>query len=257
LVYHELTVWSRGIIMDKEARDVSSCIATAARSLGYHADNVSDYVDDPDRTNCLVRRYARFGDTPIVDRFVYENPRPDWVVLVEETIIKAVNFLRGTPARGGVLVINSQRDPGYLLKFLPDEMKAKLAKFVVVDAAGLAEQRGSSPWMFVRNLSELALDRMSTEGAEERLAIGLGIAAPLMPGAARPRGERRVLMRAAVIEVVHHLVLKAVPAERRSPLFDQARDLVTEAGWGLDELFEAAVDGPARGALFRVLGLAD
>jgi hypothetical protein len=34
--------------------------------------------------------------------------------------------------------------------------------------------------MFVRNLSELALDRMSTEGAEERLAIGLGIAAPLI-----------------------------------------------------------------------------
>ncbi len=59
-------------------------------------------------------------------------------------------------------------------------MKAKLAKFVVVDAVGLAEQRGTSPWMFVRNLSELALDRMSTEGAEERLAIGLGIAAPLI-----------------------------------------------------------------------------
>src|SRR5262252_2143764 len=65
-VYHELTVWSRGIIMDKEARDVSSCIAAAARALGYYADNVSDYVDDPDRTNCLVRRYARFGDFPIV-----------------------------------------------------------------------------------------------------------------------------------------------------------------------------------------------
>jgi oxalate oxidoreductase subunit delta len=179
-VYHELTVWSRGIIMDKEARDVSSCVAMAARSLGYHADNVSDYVDDPDRTNCLVRRYARFGDAPIVDRFVYENPQPDWVVLVEETIIKAVNFLRGTPEHSGVLVINSQRDPEYLLKFLPDEMKAKLAKFVVVDAVGLAEQRGTSPWMFVRNLSELAFDRMSTEGAVERLAIGLGVAAPVI-----------------------------------------------------------------------------
>lgn len=59
-------------------------------------------------------------------------------------------------------------------------MKARLAKFVVVDAVGLAEQRGQSPWMFVRNLSELALDRMSTEGAEERLAIGMGIAAPLI-----------------------------------------------------------------------------
>jgi hypothetical protein len=80
---------------------------------------------------------------------------------------------------------------------------------------------------------------------------------PLMPGVARPRGERRVLMRAAVIEVVHHLVLKAVPPEQRSPLFDQARDLLTEAGWGLGELFEAAEDGPARSALFRALGLED
>jgi len=78
---------------------------------------------------------------------------------------------------------------------------------------------------------------------------------PLMAGVARPRGERRVLMRAAVVEVVGHLVLKAVPAGERSPLFDQARDLLTEAGWGLDELFEAAYDGPAQRDLFRVLGL--
>jgi hypothetical protein len=188
-VYHELTVWSRGIIMDKEARDVSSCVAATARALGYYADNVSDYVDDPDRTNCLVRRYARFGDSPIVDRFVYENPHPDWVVLVEETIIKAVNFLRGTPERTGVVVVNSVRDPHYLLKFLPDEMKAKMAKFVVVDAVGLAEQRERSPWMFVRNLSELAFDRMSTEGAEERLAIGMGIAAPLIGALTAVTGE--------------------------------------------------------------------
>jgi hypothetical protein len=188
-VHHELTVWSRGIIMDKEARDVSTCVATAARALGYYAENVSDYVDDPDRTNCLVRRYARFADTPILDRFVYENPHPDWVVLVEETIIKAVNFFRGTPDGKGILVINSARDPGYLLKFLPDSMKSKLAKLVVVDAVGLAEQRGSSPWMYVRDLSELAFDRMSTEGAVERLAIGMGIAAPLLGALTAATGE--------------------------------------------------------------------
>ena len=91
-MHHELTVWSRGIIMDKEARDVSTCIAAAARTLGYHAENVSDYVDDPDRTNCLVRRYARFADEPILDRFVYENPHPDWIVLVEETIQSGCGF---------------------------------------------------------------------------------------------------------------------------------------------------------------------
>jgi len=78
---------------------------------------------------------------------------------------------------------------------------------------------------------------------------------PLLPGVARPRGERRLAMQEAVVEVVRHLVLEAVPPERRSPLFDQARDLLGEAGWGLDELFEAAEDGPARGALFRALGL--
>jgi hypothetical protein len=179
-VYHELTVWSRGIIMDKEARDVSSCIAAAARKAGYHTENVSDYIDDPDRTNCLVRRYARFGDQPILDRFIYENPHPDWVVLIEETIVKAVNFFRGTRDGTGVLVINSAREPEYLLKFLPDSMRAKLARLVVVDGVGLAEQRGDSPWMYVRNLSELAFDRMSTEGAVERLAIGLGVAAPVI-----------------------------------------------------------------------------
>jgi Pyruvate/2-oxoacid:ferredoxin oxidoreductase gamma subunit len=166
--------------MDKEARDVSTCIANAARKLGYYAENVSDYVDDPDRTNCLVRRYARFDTEPILDRFVYENPHPDWVVLVEETIIKAVNFFRNTAEGSGVLVVNSARDPHYLLKFLPEHMVAKLGKLVVVDATGLAEQRGSSPWMYVRDLSELAFDRMSTEGAVERLAIGRGIAAPMI-----------------------------------------------------------------------------
>jgi oxalate oxidoreductase subunit delta len=175
--------------MDKEARDVSSCIAAAARKLGYYTENVSDYVDDPDRTNCLVRRYARFGDEPILDRFVYENPHPDWVVLIEETIVKAVNFFRGTPDGEGVLVINSARDPEYLLKFLPDHMLAKLAKLVVVDAVGLAEQRGGSPWMFVRDLSELAFDRMSTEGAVERLAIGLGIAAPVIGALVAATGD--------------------------------------------------------------------
>jgi oxalate oxidoreductase subunit delta len=179
------------------------------------ADNVSDYVDDPDRTNCLVRRYARFGDSPIVDRFVYENPRPDWVVLVEETILKAVNFLRGTPDGAGVLVVNSAREPEYLLKFLPDSMRAKLAKFVVVDAVGLAEQRGSSPWMFVRDLGELAYDRMSTEGAEERLAIGMGIAAPLIGALAAATGElpldgvaEQVADRDAMFRgVAHHRVI--------------------------------------------------
>jgi hypothetical protein len=179
-VYHEITVWTRGIIMDKEARDVVNCMATAASNAGFHSHYISDYVDDPDRTNCLIRKYARFGDQPIVDHFVYENPHPDWVVLVEETIIKGVNFFRGTPDGQGVLLVNSKRDPEYLLRFLSEPLRAKLSKLVVVDAVDLAEQVGRSPWMFVRDLGQLAYDRMSTEGASERSEVGIGIAAPLI-----------------------------------------------------------------------------
>jgi len=59
---------------------------------------------------------------------------------------------------------------------------------------------------------------------------------PLSPGISRGTGERRAVLRAAVIQVVGHLVERAVPPSRRVPLFDQALDLLDEAGWGLDEL---------------------
>jgi hypothetical protein len=78
---------------------------------------------------------------------------------------------------------------------------------------------------------------------------------PLQPGISRPTGERRALMRDAVIQVIRHLVLESVPPSERGVLFDQAADLLDLAGWGLDELFEAATEGPARGELLRRLGL--
>jgi len=78
---------------------------------------------------------------------------------------------------------------------------------------------------------------------------------PLQPGIARPAGERKALMREAVIQVVHHLVVESVPPSQRSVMFDQAADLLDLAGWGLDELFEASRDGPARDELLGRLGL--
>lgn len=77
---------------------------------------------------------------------------------------------------------------------------------------------------------------------------------PLSVGPARSAGK--AALRAAVVEVIGHLVEEAVPPERRSAAFEQARGLLEEAGWGLDELLAAAEEGPARRELFRVLGLA-
>jgi hypothetical protein len=79
---------------------------------------------------------------------------------------------------------------------------------------------------------------------------------PLTPGVSRA-GERRATLREAVIQVVRHLVVRAVPISQRVPLFEQAAGLLDEAGWGLDELVAAAEPGPARDTLLRTLGLLD
>jgi hypothetical protein len=78
---------------------------------------------------------------------------------------------------------------------------------------------------------------------------------PLFPGISRGTEDRRAALRAAVIQVVGHLVERAVSPAQRVPLFDQALDLLDEAGWGLDELAAAAGPGPARDALLRTLSL--
>jgi hypothetical protein len=78
---------------------------------------------------------------------------------------------------------------------------------------------------------------------------------PLTPGISRATEARRAMLRTAVIQVVGHLVERAVPPAQRDPLFGQAMDLLDEAGWGLDELAEAASPGPARDVLLRTLGL--
>ena len=180
-MYHEITVWTRGIIMDKEARDIANSLSQAARRDGRRALYISDYVDSPDRTNCLVRKYARISDAEIQDTLVYENPHPDIVVLVEETLIKAVDYTRTTPPGEGVVVVNSRRDPRYLARFLPD--LAKVKRLIVVDAVGDDSQR----WLY-KNLTGLGYDRLSTEGAAELAAVGGGISAPLLGATARGTG---------------------------------------------------------------------
>jgi hypothetical protein len=78
---------------------------------------------------------------------------------------------------------------------------------------------------------------------------------PLMPGIARTSADRRSELRQAVIQVVGHLVVRSVPPSQRLPAFDQAVDVLDEAGWGLDELVAAAEPGPDQDALLRAIGL--
>lgn len=70
-----------------------------------------------------------------------------------------------------------------------------------------------------------------------------------------PVEERDASMRAAVAQVITDLVIRRVPPEDRSPMFEAATDLLDRAGRGLDELIEAAEPGPEQDALFEELGL--
>jgi hypothetical protein len=78
---------------------------------------------------------------------------------------------------------------------------------------------------------------------------------PLTPGPALSSGQRRAELRDAVLQVVEHLVIKAVPEAERSPYFDQATGLLDQAGYGLDELLDAASAGPAQDTFLHTLGL--
>src|SRR5258708_10002999 len=158
--YTELTVWTRGIIMDKEGRDIVNSVAASARLEGKFSQAMENYVDNPDRTNAPTRKYCRVSDSEIENALTYENEQPNIVVLVEQTMVKGWDYMRGMPL-GGTLVINTHYTPDYMIRFVPKP--ERLAQLVCVDAAKLADHK----WLYYR-LGELGLDRLSTEGPAQR-----------------------------------------------------------------------------------------
>ena len=105
----QITVWARGVIQDKEGRDISNGIAAAADFEGKFNQSFDNYVDLPDRVNVPLRKYARISDEEIEERYEYENEHPEIVILADATIVKGMNVLLGMP-KGGTLVGQHQPD---------------------------------------------------------------------------------------------------------------------------------------------------
>jgi len=104
----EITVWTRGVVKDKEGRDVANGIAKAADKEGKFTQAFDNYVDLPDRVNVPVRKYARISDDDIEMKYEYENEKPQVVVVVDATLVKGIDVLRGVE-KDGVLVVNTTR----------------------------------------------------------------------------------------------------------------------------------------------------
>ena len=79
----EITVWTRGVVMDKEARDVANAFAQAAKMEGKFVQAFDNYEDLPDRVLVTTRKYARISDEEIEMKYLYTNAHPDVVVIVE------------------------------------------------------------------------------------------------------------------------------------------------------------------------------
>jgi Pyruvate/2-oxoacid:ferredoxin oxidoreductase gamma subunit len=167
----EITVWTRGVVMDKEARDVSNAFAQAAKMEGKFVQAFDNYEDLPDRVLVTTRKYVRISDEEIEMKYLYGNEHPDVVVLVEPTIIKGINVLRGMP-QGGLLMINTNRSIDYMLKFVPNA--EILGAIATVDADGISGIR--------------TVDFSGSEGGVDASGVGAGIAAPILGGLARVTG---------------------------------------------------------------------
>ncbi len=167
----EITVWTRGVVMDKEGRDIANAFGNAVAMEGKHVQAFDNYEDLPDRVLVTTRKYVRISDEEIDHKYVYTNDRPDVVVVAEPTIVKGINVLRGMP-EGGLLLINTNRPIDYMLKFIPNA--DLLGAIATVDADGISGVR--------------TVDFSGSEGGADSVGVGAGIAAPIVGAMARVTG---------------------------------------------------------------------
>ncbi|MCL4475464.1 MAG: 2-oxoacid:acceptor oxidoreductase family protein [Nitrospirae bacterium] len=168
---HEITVWTRGVIMDKEGRDIASAFGDAVAMEGKHVQVFDNYEDLPDRVLVTTRKYVRISDEEIEHKYVYTNDHPDVVVVAEPTIVKGINVLKGLK-EGGLLIINTNRPIDYMLQFIPNA--DELGAIATVDADGISGVR--------------TIDFSGSEGGVDAVGVGAGIAAPIVGAMARVTG---------------------------------------------------------------------
>jgi len=168
----EVTIWARGVVQDKEGRDVSQIIAFGADREGKFTQAFDDYEDLPDRVGVPVRKYSRISDEEIVMRYDYENENPEVVIVMDESIVKGINILRHMTQKG-TLVVNTRRAAADILKFIPN--KDLLETIVCVDANEIAA-------------GVATVDFSGTEGGIDTSTLGAGIAAPLVGAAMKATG---------------------------------------------------------------------
>jgi oxalate oxidoreductase subunit delta len=90
------------------------------------------------------------------------------VVVIEPTIVKGINILKGMP-EGGLLLINTARPIDYMLQFIPNA--DELGAIATIDADGISGVK--------------TVDFSGSEGGVDTAGLGAGLAAPILGAMAR------------------------------------------------------------------------
>ena len=107
------------------AKTASLLLADAAFNTGKYIQGFPEY--GPERMGAPITAYNRISDKPItVHSNIYE---PDYVVVVDDTLLEAVNVTAGLKETGAI-VINTTRDAD----FLKNALKGYNGKIYAIDA---------------------------------------------------------------------------------------------------------------------------
>ena len=107
------------------AKTASLLLADAAFNTGKYIQGFPEY--GPERMGAPITAYNRISDKPItVHSNIYE---PDYVVVVDDTLLESVNVTAGLKETGGI-VINTTKDAEYL----KNALKGYNGKIYAIDA---------------------------------------------------------------------------------------------------------------------------
>ena len=112
------------------AKTASLLVAEAAAMEGKYSQGFPDY--GPERMGAPMRGFTRISDDPI--RVHCAILEPDMVVVLDDTLLSAVDVAAGTPADDGLMIVNTVRTAAYVRR----ELKLEGRKIFTIDATGIA-----------------------------------------------------------------------------------------------------------------------
>ena len=113
------------------AKTASLLLADAAFNTGKYIQGFPEY--GPERMGAPITAYNRISTSPIrIHSNIYE---PDYVVVVDDTLLESVNVTAGLK-ESGAIIINTTKDINYLSKTLKDYKGA----VYTIDAKKISEE---------------------------------------------------------------------------------------------------------------------